>query len=241
MIRIFLLVLITLASVTASAASEEQLWQAIDQLKARIERLESQAGIVEPPAKVEPVEKTAATHSGKVFARYWLSQNKDFTGKSEAPLREGFMSLDTVIKLAPEVYGYKTKNFFDDHDDPSLYPIAAVSIEGELDIKQAGLYQLVVRPTPPREVGGAGNVEVSLEVSIGSEKLFTMPFSMKLSSRQKEISLKAGRQPIRIKILARSPGFGPSPTRTDVYIGLQATTEISPNPINLYLAKDRQK
>jgi len=227
--------------VVVSAAGEDQLWQAIDQLKARIERLETEAGIVEQQDKAVSAEKTAATDPGKVFARYWLSQNKAFDGKSEAPLREGFMSLDAVIKLAPEVYGYKTKNFFDDHDDPSLYPIAAVAIEGELDIKQAGLYQLVVRPTPPREVGGAGNVEVSLEVSIGSKKLLTMPFSMKLSSRQKEISLKAGRQPIRIKILARSPGFGPSPTRTDVYIGLQAPAEITPNPINLYLATDKQK
>lgn len=239
MIRIVLLLFITTASVTAFAEDDEQLWQAIEQLKMRIEQLEAKAGITEEPKKVASAEKPSSTAPGKVYTRYWLSKNAAFDGASEKPLGEGLMLLDTIIKLDPKLYGYKSKGFFDDHNDPSLFPIAAVSIEGELDIKQGGLYQLVVKPTPPREVGGSGNVEVSLEVSIGGEKLFTMPFSKKLASHQKEVRIKAGRQPLRIKILARSPGFGPSPTRTRVYIGLQAEGEVTSYPIKSYLAAEK--
>ncbi len=239
MIRMVLLLLITTTSVTALAEGDEQLWQAIEQLKMRVERLEAATGIAEEPKQPAPAEKPGSTASGKVYTRYWLSKNTAFDGKSEEPMREGLMSLDSVIKLDPELYGYKSRGFFDDHNDPSLFPVAAVSIEGELDIKQGGLYQLVVKPTPPREVGGAGNVEVSLEVTIGGDKLLTMPFSKKLASHQKEVEIKAGRQPLRVKILARSPGFGPSPTRTRVYIGLQAPGEITPSPIEFYLVKDK--
>jgi hypothetical protein len=226
---------------TTLAEGDEQLWQAIEQLKMRIDRLEAKNGIAEEPKQPAPAEKSAATASGKVYTRYWLSKNAAFDGKSEQPMREGLMLLDSVIKLDPEIYGYKSRGFFDDHNDPSLFPVAAVSIEGELDIRQGGLYQLVVKPTPPREVGGAGNVEVSLEVTIGDDKVFTMPFSIKLASHEKEVRIKAGRQPFRVKVLARSPGFGPSPTRAKVYIGLQAKGEITPNPIGFYLAGDKQK
>ena len=241
MIRIVLLLLLTTTSMTTLAEGDEQLWQAIEQLKMRIDRLEAKTGIAEEPKQPAPAEKSAATASGKVYTRYWLSKNAAFDGKSEQPMREGLMLLDSVIKLDPEIYGYKSRGFFDDHNDPSLFPVAAVSIEGELDIRQGGLYQLVVKPTPPREVGGAGNVEVSLEVTIGGDKIFTMPFSKKLASHEKEVRIKAGRQPLRVKVLARSPGFGPSPTRAKVYIGLQAKGEITPNPIGFYLAGDKQK
>jgi len=242
MSRIVFLMLLTAASATAFAEDIEQLRQEIEQLKMRVERLEVKAGVADEPKKTAPAAAPApvSTAPGKVYTRYWISKNTAFDGKSETPLREGYMSLETRIKLDPELYGYNSTGFFDEHYDPSLYPVSAVSIEGELDIKQGGLYQLIIKPTPPREVGGAGNVEVSLEVTAGGEKLYSMPFSKKLASRQKEIRLKAGRQPLMIKIMARSPGFGPSQTNTEVYIGLQAEGSITPYPIKSYVATDQQ-
>jgi len=234
--RIIIFLLLSSIPLASFAGDDEQMWQAIEQLKQRVERLEAEAGIVGAEKELEAVEQSQPVKAGKVFTRYWLSKNATFDSGTEAPMREGLMSLEEVIKLAPEVYGYKSSVFFDKHDDPSLFPVAAVSIEGELEIRRSGPYQLTIKPTPPREVGGAGNVEVSLEVAIGDEKPFTMPFSKKLASQQKAIRLKAGRQPLRIKIVARSPGFGPSPTRTQVYIGLQAEGEITSTPISSYLA-----
>lgn len=239
MMHLIIMLLLSTFATASFAEDDKQLWQEIEQLKLRIERLEAEAGIVDEKKKVTTAEQSAPTTAGKVYTRYWLSENADFEGSSETPMREGLMSLDNVIKLKPEQYGYKSRGFFDDHNDPSLFPVAAVAIDGELEIRRGGLYQLIVKPTPPREVGGAGNVEVSLQVTIGAGKPFTVPFSKSLASIQKEVRLKAGRQPLRIKILARSPGFGPSPTRTQVYIGLQAEGEINSYPIKNYLAADQ--
>lgn len=236
MIRIILLLLLSTTALGATAQDDKQLWDAIEKLKMRIERLESEAGLADGQKKTAVAEKIRSNTSAMVFTRYWLSKNAAFDGRSEAPLREGLMSLDSMIKLKPELYGYKSSGLFDERTDPSIFPVAAVSIEGVLMIENSGLYQLIIKPTPPREVGGAGNVEVSVEVSIGGEKLFIMPFSKSLASQQKEISITAGRQPLLVKILARSPGFGPSPTRTEVYIGLQTAGEIAPLPIMSYLA-----
>jgi hypothetical protein len=240
MFRVICALLLTAFSMAAFAEDEEQLWHAIEQLQMRIERLEAKTGIAGEQKEAAPVDKPGPVIAGKVYTRYWLSKNARFDENSELPMQQGFMSLDETIKLDPRMFGYKSEGFFDQHKDPSLFPVAAVTIEGELDIKQGGAYQLIVKPTPPREVGGAGNVEVSVEISLGEEKLFTMPFSKSLASHQNEVRIKAGRQPFRIRIVARSPGFGPSPTRTTVYIGLQAEGEITSYPVNTYLVTDQQ-
>jgi hypothetical protein len=240
MLRIVCVLLLTTVSLAAFAEDGEQLWQAIEQLQMRIERLEAKTGIAVEQNETAPVDKHETMTAGKVYTRYWLSKNARFDENSEAPVQQGLMSLGKTIKLDPKIYGYNSSGFFDRHKDPSLFPVAAVIIEGELDIKQGGIYQLTVKPTPPREVGGAGNVEVSVEVALDGDKLFTMPFSKSLASHQNEVRIKAGRQPFRIRIVARSPGFGPSPTRTVVYIGLQAEAEITSYPVNAYLATDQQ-
>lgn len=240
--RIICVLLLSSVSMAAFAEDDEQLWQAIEQLKMRVERLEAKTGIADEQKEAVPAAKAGPMTSGKVYTRYWLSKNPRFDENSEAPMQQGFMLLDKTIKLDPRIYGYNSRSFFfDQHKDPSLFPVAAVTIEGELDIKQGGVYQLIVKPTPPREVGGAGNVEVSLDLAVGGEKLFAMPFSRSLASHQNEVRIKAGRQTFRIRIVARSPGFGPSPTRTAVYIGLQAEGEITSYPINAYLATDQQR
>ena len=236
MIRVVCFLLLTTVSMASVAENDEQVRQEIEQLKLRIEQLEAEAGSADEQKEAAPAEKPVNTAPAKVYTRYWLSKNQTFDEKSEPPMLEGLMSLDAEIKLNPKKYGYKSRWFFDKHKDPSLYPVAAISIEGELDIKQSGKYQLTVKPTPPREVGGAGNVEISIEITIDGKMVFSMPFSKRLASQLKEVQIRSGRQPFQIKILARSPGFGPSPTKAAVYIGLQSEEEITSQPINTYLA-----
>ncbi len=88
MIRLVLLLLITMASVTAFAEGDEPLWQAIEQLKMRIEQLEAKAGIAEEPKKAAPAEKPSSTASGKVYTRYWLSKNAALGDPSQNGLVE---------------------------------------------------------------------------------------------------------------------------------------------------------
>lgn len=225
----------------AADVGVEQLQQMIERLEQRIERLEVHSGIAAEKDNESHVEstqtdrnKTSVNGSARLMTRYWLSQQSEFD-PAEPPLREGSMALTMPIKLTPQHYGYRSAGMFDQHKDPSVYPLAALLVTGTLQLPQAGDYLLVVKPTPPREVGGAGNVQVSIELRIGDELVYQTPYSKSLASRQYQLKLQGGAQPVELRILARSPGFGPSPTGTEVYLGLQAEGEISPTPISAYL------
>lgn len=227
--------------VLSIAADVDSLQQMIQRLEQRIERLESHTGIASAKDKAnraEPVQQTSdninVKRTARVMSRYWLSQQSEFN-PAEPPLREGRMGLSMPIKLKPQSYGYSSTGMFDQHKDPSVYPLAALIINGELQLPQTGDYLLVVKPTPPREVGGAGNVQVSIELRIADELVYRMPYSKSLASRQHRLHLQGGAQPVELRIFARSPGFGPSPTGTEVYLGLQAEGEISSLPISAYL------
>jgi hypothetical protein len=225
----------------AADTDVEDLQRMIEHLEQRIERLEAHSGIAAQTDNEGRAESAQAIHtetsvdtSSRLMTRYWLSKQSVFDPQ-EPPLREGRMALTMPIKLTPQHYGQRSSGMFDQHKDPSVYPLAALIITGTLQLPQAGDYLLVVKPTPPREVGGAGNVQVSIELRIGDELVYRMPYSKSLASRQQQLSLPGGVQPVELRILARSPGFGPSPTGAEVYVGLQAEGEISPTPISAYL------
>jgi len=231
-------------STDATVEDTNSLRVMVQQLEQRIQRLEARTRISTAddtskntaPQATAQNQKTAPT-AAVVISRYWLSENADFSQVNEAPLREGRMTMESMISLNPRHYGYRNRGFFDTYLDPSRFPVTAVTINGELLLEQAGVYQLEVKPTPPREVGGAGNVEVSVELDVGGQTVYAMPFSKSLTTRQQTVKLLAGQQPMELRIVARSPGFGPSPTGTKVYIGLQAKGEISPRPLNSYLVR----
>lgn len=224
----------------AADADIERLQQMIERLEQRIDRLEAQSGIIEAADQKDRSEPAAdlqneikLNRSAQIMTRYWLSQQSVFD-PVESPLREGRMALTMPIKLKPQHYGYRSAGMFDQYKDPSVYPLAVLIINGTLQLP-AGDYLLVAKPTPPREVGGAGNVQVAIELRIGGELVYQMPYSKSLASRQHPLTLPGGTQPVELRISARSPGFGPSPTGTEVYLGLQAEGEISPTPLSVYL------
>nr|MDA3869491.1 hypothetical protein [Gammaproteobacteria bacterium] len=133
------IVLLLLFSTSVMAQDDQRLWETIEQLKQRIERLEINAGLADKSQSSETGQTTATASSemaasATVFSRYWLSQNSDFEAGTEAPLREGRMALAPVIKLNPVDYGYRYSGFFDERSNHSRYPVAAVSIEGDFKI-----------------------------------------------------------------------------------------------------------
>ncbi|MCW9047483.1 MAG: hypothetical protein OQK46_05330 [Gammaproteobacteria bacterium] len=244
--RILSAIFILALPVASLAADVDSLQKMIQSLEQRIERLESHTGIVSAKdeanrsevLQAEVLEKSTGeiknNRSARVKTRYWLLPQAEFDS-TEAPLREGRMSLNMPILLKPQNYGYSSSGMFDKYKDPSLYPLAALIINAELKLPQTADYLLVVKSTPPREVGGAGNVQVSIELRIGGELVYQMPYSKSLASRQHRLHLQGGVQSMELRIFARSPGFGPSQTGTKVYMGLQAEGEISPSPISAYL------
>lgn len=232
---IVLILFLLLISADAMAHEDARLLQEIEQLKVRVERLEQQLGATDVAQPVEEVAQPAAARSGVASARYWLSSDPEFNWKSEPPLREGMTQLGEDIRFSPDVYGYQRSGLFDNHYNASSYPVAAVLIEGELMFHRGGTYTLTVKPTPPREVGGSGNTSVAIEIYVAGKRVLSQPFSTSLAAHQAELNISAGRQPLKIEIIARSPGFGPSPTKTLVKVSLQAEGEIAPRPLSDYL------
>jgi|GEM_PF-2906280 len=244
LVTLFLL----LVAAGAGAHEDERLLQMIERLEARVTHLERQLGVQagsttqasatvaaasKAPASATPVAEAAA--GGKLLTRYWLSKSTPFAGEPQAPLREGHMLPAAVFELDPKYYGERSGGLFDRHHDPSRYPVAALAIEGALLLPRGGEYRLVVKPTPPREVGGGGNVKVGVDIYVGGERRFSLSPTSKLAAHEMPIELPAGRQPLRIEIVSQSPGFGPAPTRTKVFIGLQPQGAIAPEPISKYL------
>lgn len=239
-----------LFSGVVAAHDDESALKAIERLESRIERLEMRLGVQpdpEAPASTteavvpdrrerQAPEVAEAISPGLVSTRYWLLKTSPFEGETQTPLREGEMTLSEIIDLEPKHYGQESGGIFNPYLDPSRFPVAAVSIDGHLYIEKQGRYRLVIKPNPPREVGGAGNVQVSVDVTVAGERLFSLPPSASLVTREKEVVLPAGRLPLRVEVVSRSPGFGPSPTRAKVFIGLQAYGAIAPVPISSYVA-----
>jgi hypothetical protein len=232
--KILIVFLLLLLPTLVSAQDNQQLINRIEQLEARIQRLESKLGL-----DAENQQQQQQQAQGLVSARYWISPDADF--EQLPPLRQGLMTLPQTISLAPAQFGYQSEGMFDEIKDVSRNPVVAAYIDGTLKIEKSANYQLMVKPTPPREVGGSGNVKLSVRIRLDDKQVLNLPASSRLSPSQQQIWLQAGNIPIHIEIVAQSPGFGPSPSGSKVFIGLQSADAISPVPIsNLLVTQPRQ-
>lgn len=222
-------VVMLLLPAVAFAHEDEKLWQAVKQLQARVSQLEQ---------RLEPqVVKPASRHApGLAHVQYWLTRQSPFDGgRNTAPLRQGMMPLKDSIHLDPKSYGNPSSSLFSAYHDPSRYPLAAVAIDASIGIDKPGSYQLVVKPVPPREVGGAGNVKMKLSITIDGKAVYTQDYSDSLAIRKQAIKLPAGQFPLHLEVVAKSPGFGPSPTRGMVFVGLQGEGDIDARPLGHFV------
>jgi hypothetical protein len=224
--RVYLLLLLVFAPTLLWAQDNAELVQRIEQLEARMQRLEARLGMA-------PESATETTVQAQVSARYWISSGTDF--EQQPPLREGLMTFPETISLQPAAYGYQSDGVFDPLKDVSRYPVIAAYLDGMIQVKKSARYTLQVKPTPPREVGGAGNVKLAVRIRLDDKQILNLPSSSRLSPRAKQVYLEAGNIPIHIEIVAQSPGFGPSPMGSKLFIGLQSDDAISPVAISQLL------
>ncbi|MCW9089063.1 MAG: hypothetical protein OQK54_06000 [Gammaproteobacteria bacterium] len=211
--------------------------QKIEQLERRIEALEKHT----LGQSVQPEKTTVAAapvqEQGYARVNYWLGRDAAFGDNATAPLAQGKMRLDSEILLRPQLYvsDKNTGGVFSEYHDSSLYPVASLQIEGVLDMPQAGDYTLTIKATPPREVGGSGNVKMAVRLYLDGELIYTRPYSSSLSPSTETIPLAAGETTLRLEVVALSPGFGPSPTRARLFVGLHGSDAVSPEPLSRYL------
>lgn len=224
------LVLLFMALPLAAYGHDEgQLQQRLDELEIRVKNLEQRLLV----SDTRPKE----AEFGYAEVNYWLGKSSAFEGKAEAPLRSGRMKLGNDILLRPAEYGdsKSSASAFSDSTDPSLYPVVSLSVEGLLRMPSAAEYTMTFKPTPPREVGGAGNVQLAFKLYLADKLVFSQAYSSTLAPSSMTVALADGDTPLRMEIIAKSPGFGPSPTRGRVFIGLQGPGAVKPEPISKFL------
>lgn len=224
-----LLLLFMVLPLAAYGHDEGQLQQRLGELELRVKNLEQRLLVSETrPKEVE---------FGYADVKYWLGKSSAFKGKVEAALRSGRMKLGDDILLRPKEYGdsESSASAFPESTDPSLYPVVSLSIEGLLRLPQAADYTFTLKPTPPREVGGSGNVQLAFNLYLADKLVFSQDYSSTLAPSSKTVALEAGDIPLRMEVIAQSPGFGPSPTRGRVFVGLQGPGAIKPEPISKFL------
>jgi len=212
---------------------EGELQQRLEELELRVKHLEQHLLASEAQPQLQPKE----AEFGYAEVNYWLGKSSAFDGKAGAALRSGRMKLGEDILLRPSEYGdsESSASVFSKSTDPSLFPVVSLSVEGLLRIPEAAEYTFTLKPTPPREVGGSGNVQLAVRVYLADRLVFSQPYSSTLAPSSKAVALAAGDTPLRMEIVAKSPGFGPSPTRGRVFVGLQGPEAVKPEPISKFL------
>ncbi len=230
--RVALVALLAVLTLPGSVLAHEDaaLRQALQRLEARVQLLEARVGATPGSAPAEPAPARAAR--GEVAVRYWLGRDDPFTTEPTPPvLRQGRHTLAAQFELSPAHFGHQSSGVFDPLQDSSSYPLAALAIDAQLHVAASGDYQLVLHATPPREVGGAGQVSVALALWLDGVEVARLAPSSGLAPRSVPLQLSAGSSRLRLTLVARSPGFGPSPTQTRIEIGLRGVDALTPTPL----------
>lgn len=208
-------------------------------LEARLEQLEKRVMLLEQKLNSETHrEKVSANivDKGYVHLLYWLGNQKTFPTHKSSPMVSGKFKLSKEFYFNPDTYNVANDSMFSHFDDPGRYPIVALNIEGTLLPPMEGNYQLTLKPTPPREVGGAGNVEMSIHIYVDNKLVLAQDFSSTLRPTTIQLQLPESPVGFRMEAVARSPGFGPPPTKAKIFIGLQENNSATPEPIGNYLS-----
>lgn len=221
------------------ADSESALRERIEQLEQRIRVLEQHHSVPVAAPQTErrsPRDDTGMDY-GYAMVQYWLGRQSGFDEQAAPALAAGRMKLGETFLLNPQEYGVGQDDggLFSSQLDPSQNPVASFAVTGRLRPPAGGDYTLLIKPTPPREVGGSGNVEMAIEIHIDGRPVFSQTYSSTLASRRVSLSLPEQGAAFRMEVVARSPGYGPSPTRSRLFVGLEADGAVGAEPIGQFL------
>jgi hypothetical protein len=165
-------------------------------------------------------------------SRFYLI--KDLATRSAGePDAAGLVPFQGQVSFQPRDYGVEADGLFSKYDDPSLYPTVAVRLTGQWRIDQPGAYQLVVRPKPSREGASAVRGTMIFSIRIDGRAVIPKITTQSWKKHARELQLSAGLHRVEIDALAQSPGFGPSPTDSQLLIDVRGPGEAAPRPLLL--------
>lgn len=246
--KTYLYCLFLFSPLACAASADNALLQRIEQLERRVEALEQQntAQQVKVPttptpaltSRTKPQPIVVESGTGYASVRYWLGDTPISPENDERPVISGRMRIPETLVFRPDVFGVRSDQhgWFSSYKDASSYPVVSLYVDAHLELPEPGQYQLYIKPTPPREVGGSGNVEMAIQISIDGEQVFNQDYSPTLAPSRVKLVTATGNPRFQLRAIARSPGFGPSPTKAQLYIGLQGEGVVGDEPIAHFLS-----
>jgi hypothetical protein len=241
MILVFMQVVV---SVMAETADEriQRLENEVNELRQMLnEQKQSQdskttPNVVEPSTSVE----VAPIRTG-AFVSYYISKEKlsDNLPINTKPIAQGHFTETHKLSFDPEDYDVPNSGLFSHYRVTSSYPYVGLLVDGDLPVKIAGEYELIVHPKPARE--GGTNVKTRMSVWLRVDERTVVQFHDQSGweSQRGRVHLDSGWHHIQMWTVASSDGFGPSPTESRLQLAIKAPGDISPQPLRDLYSREK--
>jgi hypothetical protein len=177
------------------------------------------------PTRVAGFERA----QGQIF----LFKDQGDLNPAAAPDAEGTVQFSGTVSFDPKDYGIDPPGFLNPYDDPSLYPAVAVHIKGYWQVDQNGPHQLSISAKPAREGGTSIRSRLTFRVLVDGEEVIPETSTERWESMESDLELQAGVHLVEIFTLARSPGFGPSPTNSRILFQARGPGDAAFYPLQL--------
>ena len=167
------------------------------------------------------------------FVRYYIS--KEHLGEQPPtniePIVQGQFTETHKLSFDPKDYDVPNSGMFSHYRVPSSYPNVGLLMDGELAVKIAGEYELILHPKPAREGGTNVKTRMSAWLQVDGRTVVQFRDQSGWESQRGRVHLDPGWHQLKMWTVASSDGFGPSPTECSLQLAIKAPNDLSPRPL----------
>lgn len=229
------------AAYAAAETADERLQRLENEIRELRQLLQEQRQ-APPPAAVAPapapvpapaVAPVAVTRPVGAFVRYYIQSEGlgDAPPAATRPVVSGRISDVDTLKFDPAAYDVPDAGLFSDYRDPAAYRYVGLALEGDLPIAEAGEYEFVIYPKPAREGGGSVGARLSVRLDVAGGTALEFRDQSSWQARRGRVQLTPGLHRVKLWAVAASPGFGPSPTASQLLLAVKGPGDASPRPL----------
>jgi hypothetical protein len=179
-----------------------------------------------PNREVVPVRPGA-------FVRYYISKERlgEQPPTSIEPIVQGQFTETHHLSFDPKDYDVPNSGMLSHYRVPSSYPNVGLLMNGDLDVKIAGEYELILHPKPAREGGTNVKTRMSAWLQVDGRTVVQFRDQSSWESQRGRVHLDPGWHRVQMWTVASSDGFGPSPTESSLQLAIKSPDDLSPHPL----------
>lgn len=195
------------------------------------------------PAEMPVARHTEGTRRGARVAYYIGSHNLgDSMPQTIQPLAAGEINFDGELSFDPASYDIADSRLFSEYHDPSRYTDVGILLEGAINTEQAGRYEFVIYPKPAREGGSAVATTMAVHMAVDGHLISSSQPDTSWKPSRASIELSEGKHTLRLWVVSKSPGMGPSPTASRLKIAVKGPGDARPRALDqLYTVSDKTR